>query len=157
MWLRRRNIVKEDSVVRGMAESCPPKANMIKNKEHLQQIKDFSGLKFGSISPTDIDGFLDFGNRLFIFVETKYAKSELRGGQKLALERLCDACQTQSRTSILIVTNHDSSGEIDIGETVVQQYRLRGVWYESTDITLREAIEMFYTNFGITKKEDKNG
>jgi hypothetical protein len=130
---------------------------MIKNKEYLQQIKDFSGLKFGSISPTDIDGFLDFGNRLFIFVETKFAKSELRGGQKLALERLCDACQTQTRTSILIVTNHDSSGEIDIGETVVQQYRLRGVWYESTDITLREAIEMFYGNFAITKTEDKNG
>ena len=119
----------------------------IKNRDYLARIKNFSGLKFGSISPTDLDGFLDFGNRLFIFVETKFADSILRGGQKLALERLCDACQTEHRTSILIVTNYWDDGEIDIGETIVQQYRLRGRWYEATDITLRAAIEMFYKNF----------
>ena len=122
-------------------------SNQIKNREYLARIKNFSGLRFGSISPTDLDGFLDFGNRLFIFIETKFADSELRGGQKLALERLCDACQTEHRTSILIVTNYQHEGEIDIAETIVQQYRLRGRWYESTDIRLRDAIEMFYKNF----------
>lgn len=122
-------------------------SDQIKNREYLARIKNFSGLRFGSISPTDLDGFLDFGNRLFIFIETKFADSELRGGQKLALERLCDACQTEHRTSILIVTNYQHEGEIDIAETIVQQYRLRGVWYESTDIRLRDAIEMFYKNF----------
>ncbi len=122
-------------------------SDQIKNREYLARIKNFSGLRFGSISPTDLDGFLDFGNRLFIFIETKFADSELRGGQKLALERLCDACQTEHRTSILIVTNYQHEGEIDIAETIVQQYRLRGRWYESTDIRLRDAIEMFYKNF----------
>ncbi len=39
----------------------------IKNKEFISQVKVFSGIKIGSISPTDIDGFLDFGNKLFIF------------------------------------------------------------------------------------------
>jgi hypothetical protein len=122
-------------------------SDQIKNREYLARIKNFSGLRFGNISPTDLDGFLDFGNRLFIFIETKFADSELRGGQKLALERLCDACQTEHRTSILIVTNYQHEGEIDIAETIVQQYRLRGRWYESTDIRLRDAIEMFYKNF----------
>ena len=122
-------------------------SDQIKNLDYLARIKNFSGLRFGSISPTDLDGFLDFGNRLFIFIETKFADSQLRGGQKLALERLCDACQTEHRTSILIVTNYQEEGEIDIGETIVQQYRLRGRWYTATDIKLRDAIEMFYNNF----------
>lgn len=131
---------------------------LLKNRAQAGQIKQFSGLKFGAISPTDLDAFLDFGDRLFIFVEAKYKNSPLPFGQRLALERLCDATHNPPhRHSILILTSHESEGDIQMSETIVQQYRLNRVWYQATDITLREAIEMFYTNFGITKKEDKNG
>ncbi len=37
MRLRRRSIVKEDSVTRGMAESCSPKANLMTTKSYKQR------------------------------------------------------------------------------------------------------------------------
>ena len=119
----------------------------IKNKDFISQVKLFSGMKFGSISPTDIDGFLDFGNKLFIFIEAKYGESTVKGGQKLALERLCDACQTDTRTSILVITNHVSDTDIDISNTLVNQYRYNRKWYTPKTITLKEAVDKFYNKF----------
>ena len=58
--------------------------SLIRNRDYMRQIKDFSGLRFGKISPTDIDGFLDFGNSLFIFVEMKHGDARIPYGQKLA-------------------------------------------------------------------------
>jgi hypothetical protein len=119
----------------------------IKNKEFISQVKVFSGIKIGSISPTDIDGFLDFGNKLFIFIEAKYGVSSLKGGQKLALERLCDACQTDTRTSILIITNHLAENDIDVGNTIVQKYRYNGKWFVPKPIKLKDAVNKFHTKF----------
>ena len=40
MRLRRRSIVKADSVIRGMAESCPPKAKLMKDKTYKQRKRE---------------------------------------------------------------------------------------------------------------------
>ena len=42
---------------------------VIRNRQFAQQLRDFSGLRFGKITPTDIDGFMDFGDRLFVVLE----------------------------------------------------------------------------------------
>lgn len=120
---------------------------LIRNREYAQRIKDFSGLRFGKISPTDIDGFLDFGDRLFVFIETKFGNSPLPYGQCLALQRLCDATQSETRESILLVASYDIEGDIDIAETVVKQYRHRGRWFDSPDMTVRDVIEIFINKY----------
>ena len=61
---------------------------IFRNREYAKQLKSFSGLRFGKITPTDIDGFLDFGNNVYVFIETKHGDAPLPYGQKLALERL---------------------------------------------------------------------
>lgn len=118
---------------------------LIRNDTFLQQIKDFSGLKFDSISPTDIDGFLDFGNKLFVFIETKFGDSQLQYGQRLALERLCDATHNPpSRNSIVLITRHDTqAGEkIDLAESVVFQYRFDKKWANCEPICLLDTINL---------------
>lgn len=70
---------------------------VIRNREYAKQLKDFSGLRYGKITPTDIDGFLDFGDQLFVVVEGKHAGSAIQTGQRLALERLVDACHCPPR------------------------------------------------------------
>ena len=118
---------------------------LIRNDTFLQQIKDFSGLKFDSISPTDIDGFLDFGNKLFVFIETKFGDSQLQYGQRLALERLCDATHNPpSRNSIVLITRHDTqAGEkIDLAESVVLQYRFDKKWANCEPICLLDTINL---------------
>jgi hypothetical protein len=120
---------------------------MFRNKEYAGQLKDFSNLRWGAISPTDIDAILEFGNRLFIIVEAKYKNAEIPFGQRLCLERLCDAIQSETKTCVLILTSHESNGDIDMGLTIVRRYRENGTWHESPEMTLREVIDIMRSKY----------
>ena len=118
---------------------------IIRNEDFMRQIKDFSGMRFGRISPTDIDCFLDFWNKLFILVELKHGEAELPLGQKLALERLCDACESDTRSSCLIIARHDCGKDesIDVSQAVVSDIRWERKWHSWRDKndTVRKLIE----------------
>jgi hypothetical protein len=118
---------------------------MYRNREYGSQLKDFSGLRWGAISPTDIDAILEFSNRLFIIVEAKYKNAQVPFGQKLCLERLCDAINDPpNKHCLILLTSHESDGDIDMGLTVVTQVRENGSWItEIPDVTLREAIDIY--------------
>ena len=117
---------------------------IIRNPAHKQRIADFSGLKVGNITPTDIDAFMDFGNRLFVFIEAKYGEAELPLGQRIALERLCDASQKPpERIAIAFITRYDNpEGDINFANTSVTKYRWKGKWRVpiSADTTLVSAL-----------------
>ena len=118
---------------------------MYRNREYGSQLKDFSNLRWGAISPTDIDGILEFQNRLFVIIETKYGNAPIPYGQRLCLERLCCAIHNPpDRHAVLIVTSHESNGDIDLGLTTVRQVFENGKWAtELPDVGLRELIEIF--------------
>lgn len=114
----------------------------IRDRDRIRQIKRFGGLRFErNIAPTDIDAFLEFGNELFIFIETKYGRTALPAGQRLALERLCDACASSTRKSILLLTSHTESGDIDLARTRVEKAREDGKWMEGDGRELRAVID----------------
>jgi hypothetical protein len=117
--------------------------SVIRNREQMGQLKDFTGLRFGNCMPTDIDGFIDFGGKLFIFIEAKYQGAELSRGQRVALERLNDACHSPpSRHSILFVVAHSSGSDIDLSAAIVTRYRFDRKWITpiKNDLTLFDAI-----------------
>lgn len=102
---------------------------VIQNRGYKQQIADMSGLRFGNITPTDLDAFMDFGDKLFVFVEAKYNGVSLSYGQKLAIERLCDAChKPPTRYAVAFLTSHQDAGDIDFAATTVTAYRWNGKW-----------------------------
>lgn len=103
---------------------------VIRNRQHATQIRDFSGMRFGNITPTDIDGFMEFGDRTFIFMESKFGNSELLLGQRLALERLCDACHAAGKASLLLVLQHHTIGDIAFASTQVTRYRYARRWHQ---------------------------
>jgi len=116
----------------------------IRSRERMAQIRDFSGLHFGSIIPTDIDGLIEYQNLCFILIETKFGDAQLPFGQELALERLTDAIQASGKPAICIVASHTSSGDIDVGATKVTKYRSRFIWrVPLKPITTRAIIEGF--------------
>lgn len=103
---------------------------------------DFSGLKFDNISPMDFDAFLEFKNKVFIFIETKFNKAEMPIGQRLALERVCDATHSETRNAFVFVTTHNDAEDIDLAKTIVTEYRFNGQWRKpKISITLFDAIE----------------
>lgn len=92
--------------------------SLIRNRDYMRQIKDFSGLRFDKIYPTDIDGFLDFGNRIFIFIEMKHGDARIPYGQSLALTRLCDSTASEYRKSYLLIARHSLSCDDDIDASI---------------------------------------
>lgn len=118
----------------------------IRNRQIAMQIRDFTGLRFGKITPTDIDGFLDFGDRLFIFIEGKRTGAPISYGQGLAMSRLVDACHCPPRrTAVALIVDHPAGeADIDYAIATVRTYRLGGKWRQPmAPITLRAAIDRF--------------
>lgn len=115
----------------------------INNRDRGRQIRDYSGLKYGNITPTDIDGFLDFHNKIFIFFELKYGDAELPIGQRLALERLCDATGVEVISYAFIAKHyHPVEEDIDAARAVVTKIRHRGLWTTpKQERTLKQHID----------------
>lgn len=121
-----------------------PMQGKIRNREYAKQLRDFSGLCFGKISPTDIDGFLDFGGKAFVFIETKHGGAMPPFGQKLALERVCDACQRSGVETLLIVASHDTAEDVDVGSLPVIAHRYKEKWKKPKQQTsVRQYVDQF--------------
>jgi len=120
---------------------------IIRNREFATQLRDFSGLQFGTITPTDIDALIEYKNSCFIFVEAKHQDALLPMGQSLALQRLIDNLK---KPSILFVVTHNTDGDIDFASTTVQLYYQNGKWHDRLNGTsLRKAIEMYIKKYGV--------
>lgn len=123
---------------------------VIRNRR-FKQVNDFSGLRYGSITPTDIDGFLDFNDLWFVFLESKYAGSEMPYGQRLALERLVDCIPEPKKAIGLIAEHHHREDEdIDVARAMVTEVRYARSWRDerSRTLTVREAIDLFLKKWG---------
>ena len=101
-----------------------------RNRKQAARLRNFSGMRFGSMMLTDIDGYLEYHHHCHVFVETKYKDSKLPLGQRIAYERLCDDLQTV-RPTIVVVSSHEAEADedIDVANTTVSEYRLNGHWH----------------------------
>jgi len=119
----------------------------IQHRERSRQILDLSGLRFGNITPTDIDIFMDYHDKCFVFGEVKYEGRPLPDGQKWALERLCDASQKAGKKAMAIIARHqvaDCSKDVDVAKLTVCEYRYKQVWREPKEqITVKRAMDIF--------------
>ena len=116
----------------------------IRNSKNIARLRDFSSLRYGTITPTDIDAFIDFGNKSFVFIETKRVGATLLKGQRLALERLCDACDSEDHRAVVLIAEHGDEEVIDFGPLPVVSIRFDGRWIKPEEsLTLRETIRLF--------------
>lgn len=121
---------------------------VIRHVARKQQINDFSGIKYGNITPTDIDGVIEYKNKAFIFLEVKYLDADLPFGQRLALKRLVDATGNK-RASIAIIAEHDIDDvtqSVPVAECSAREYYMRGLkeWkHPRKPMTVKELIDAF--------------
>jgi len=128
-----------------MLETTTNQRGVIQNRARKQQIADMSGLRFDKITPTDLDGFMDFGNRLFVFIEGKFIATPVLYGQQLAIDRLCDATHNPpNRYSFAIIADHchPCDEDIDFANMTVRTIRQNGNWAQPLQkgLTVKEAI-----------------
>lgn len=65
--------------------------SLIRNRNQVKQVIDFTGVQNGKMHPSDIDFVLEFDNQLLILGEVKRKYNKIPTGQKLILERIVDA------------------------------------------------------------------
>lgn len=117
---------------------------VIRNRQFASQLRLFEGLRWGNITPTDIDGFIDFGGNAYVFIETKYAGSDLPAGQRIALEHVTDLINATGTPCVALVAAHTSDGDIRVAQCQVVEYRFRGKWNTPPQpMTVFEAVEGF--------------
>jgi len=96
-----------------------------------KKILDYSGLRYGAITPSDIDGALEFDGRLFVFIEAKRTGAEIFLGQRLMYERITDAIHMPpNRIATSVIVDHeDIEGvDVDMAKSTVRAYRWSGRW-----------------------------
>ena len=64
------------------------KVSLIRNRNKVKQVIDFTGVQNGNMHPSDIDAVLEFDNEVLILIEVKYKFNSIPTGQRLLLERL---------------------------------------------------------------------
>lgn len=122
---------------------------VIRYIERAQQINDFSGLRYGNITPTDIDGLIEYRNKAYIFFEIKYMEAELPFGQRLAMERMvCDTSAKGKRSIALIAEHgvHDVNKSVPVAQCQVREYyhcKFRRWMPPKNLITVRELVDLF--------------
>jgi len=119
----------------------------IRNENHAKQLNDFSGLlRRRGITPTDIDGLIDYNGKAFIFLEGKHANTALPMGQKMALENIAKAIQDAKREVIIFVFRHnvEQSQQITVADQLVTEIYYQRRWFPPTKkLNVLDAIIIF--------------
>lgn len=129
----------------------PAPRGAVTYKARAKQERDFTGLRYGNITPTDIDGLIEYHDKCYVFYEAKHVNAPpMTEGQRIALERLCDDLQKVKET-ILILCKHNSPADkaIDFSVCEVESYRRNGEWKPvKTGITVKRMSDSFIERFG---------
>jgi hypothetical protein len=118
----------------------------ITHRDRARQIKDFSKLRYGKITPTDIDGFIEYKNKAYVIFEIKLSGKDLPRGQRIALERMADDLAKVKQNTICFVAEHNAevSKDIQAHNAIVSEYRWESKWIKSSKrTTLKQAIDLF--------------
>lgn len=122
----------------------------IQYPKRARQIIDFSGLRYGNITPTDIDGFFEVHNNIYFYYEFKYKNANMSIGQYAALLRQVDTDRAAGKEAVLIYCKHnikDTSKAVDAASTPVVKYYYNGKWWSGKGRTAKEITDKFYEHF----------
>jgi len=120
---------------------------VIQFKQRAKQIIDFSGLRFKNITPTDVDGMIEYQDKGFVFYEYKLRDAQMSRGQRLALERLARNNETAGKRSTVLVCSHttdDPKQSVDAASAKVVELYYNGKWEKpSKSLSAFEVTQRF--------------
>ena len=107
--------------------------SLIRNRNQVKQVIDFTGVQNGNMHPSDIDFVLEFDNKVLILGEVKRKYNKIPTGQKLILERIVDSW---GDGAVAIKVEHnfkDDTENIPLNECVVTARYYKGDWTYFTE------------------------
>lgn len=120
----------------------------ITNEPRLVQPKDFRGLRWGALMPTDLDICYDHHGLCWVLGELKVRGTPLPEGQQLAYTRLCEDVTAGGREVLFLIAEHrtEPPRAIDVARCMVRKYWWGGSWHPLLDEqgeTYRTVLDMF--------------
>tara|TARA_Y100000004_G_C8945744_1_gene426211 strand:+ start:794 stop:1210 length:417 start_codon:yes stop_codon:yes gene_type:complete len=126
---------------------------LIKHPKRLKQIVDYTGIEFGKIHPSDIDGVLEFDNKYLFLLEFKHQNVKPKNikdfnndGQNIMLKRIVDSWQScKGKEGFVAYIFHDtpSSENILAENTVVSGYYHNGEY-----VSFNRGLKDFFWEIG---------
>lgn len=120
---------------------------VIRNKQLAQQINDFGGLcRHRNITPTDIDGLIDYNGVAYVLMEGKHINAGIPTGQLRAIENMATSLAKGGAMVTAIIYTHDIQPEqsIYVADCTVKQFFYESKWYYPPEqMTVVQAIERF--------------
>lgn len=99
---------------------------LIENPERAKQLLRFDGVCYGdTIMPTDIDGLIEYKDRIWVLWEIKRRGKSVPKGQRLMLERFVKMARYAHKNAIAIVAEHDVADarqDVFLRDTLVKEY-----------------------------------
>ena len=126
---------------------------IIENPARKRQILMFNNLVYGTITPTDLDGVIEYRNKAYVFFEIKYRGAEVKHGQKLALERLVKDSAANDKMSVAIIADHfvdNCEEDVDASLCTVREIYLcdKPQWRQTqSTMMLGEFIHLFLGHY----------
>jgi len=119
---------------------------LIQNRNRARQLIDFSGIRIGNITPTDIDGCIEYRNKALVLFEMKRRGAEIPKGQELALTRIIDNHRAAGKQAVLFICEHDVDDwneDVDAARTTVRKFYWNFEWHDGRDVLLKDKINNF--------------
>ena len=122
----------------------------IQHSNRIHQMVEFSGIRYGSITPTDVDGFFEKADKAFVFFEFKMKGCEMPSGQRIALERVVNALRSAGKEAVLFECEHDTkpSENVKAAQAIVRRVFWNGRWHKGKGLTVKAQTDKFMAFVG---------
>lgn len=116
----------------------------VQYESRAKQYIRFERLRYGNITPTDIDGYMEYHDAGFVFYEAKYENAKMSPGQEKSYTRLCDALQSAGKVAILMLCEHDTQADNDVWlySCVVREYYYKKKWHSGNNRTVLQLTDL---------------
>jgi hypothetical protein len=104
----------------------------IRHLDRYKQLISYAGLeRHRHITPTDIDGLIDYNGNAFLLLECKLEGKEIDYGQKRAIENIIGSFVESGRKACCLVFRHNSQTDeiIDAKNCIVSDVYYEGKWH----------------------------
>lgn len=105
----------------------------IQFRDRARQIVDFSGMRYGKITPTDIDGLIEYHSiGAYALFEFKLEGCDIPLGQMRALTEIVDDLNKVGKLACLFICEHNAENpEQDI---VAAEAKVKAIYYKGRKI-----------------------
>lgn len=120
----------------------------IHSPRRAKQLHDFTEMAIGTITPTDIDGLIDFHGESFAFFEVKGRGATMSRGQSLAMTRVVDLIEKAGKRAVIFEVEHheeDAGRMVNAARCIVRRTYFEREWRdrEGREMTLVQAVDAF--------------